>query len=225
MEIGHGDIGGKGMGGIADHMSQADPTELDVTSFVRLFNSAVRDLRSYLRRTLRRDDDADEIAQEAMLRIWGARDTVSIETARPLLFRIASNLAIDRLREHRRWRFSDIADTDHATDAASADRVVAARQELAVIQSAIRTLPDKCRTAFVLSRIEGRKHAEIAAAMGISKSMVEKHVADAAFRLSLARKRSETTRSAANVANDVEAKATRVVVDGRPAAAGEDREP
>lgn len=170
-------------------MSRVDPTELEESSFVRLFNTAVRDLRFYLRRTLRRDGDADEIAQEAMLRIWNARDTVSLDTARPLLFRIASNLAIDRLREHQRWRFTEIADTQEQAETIQADRALAAREELAAITAAIAALPDNCRTAFVASRIDGKKHAEIAAEMRISKSMVEKHVAEAAFRLSLARKR------------------------------------
>ena len=68
-------------------MSRVDPTEFEENSFVRLFNTAVRDLRFYLRRTLRREDDADEIAQEAMLRIWNARASVSMDGARPLLFR------------------------------------------------------------------------------------------------------------------------------------------
>ena len=170
-------------------MSRVDPTELEEGSFVRLFNAAVRDLRFYLRRTLRRDADADEIAQEAMLRIWNARGSVSLDTARPLLFRIASNLAIDRLREHQRWRFSDIADAPQEAETISAERIVAAREELAVIEAAIAALPDNCRAAFVSSRVDGKTHAEIAGEMGISKSMVEKHVAEAAFRLSLARKR------------------------------------
>lgn len=168
-------------------MSQADPTEIEVNAFVRLFDTALRDLRTYLRRTLRKDDDAEDIAQEALLRVWGARGSLSMEAARPLLFRIASNLAIDKLREQQRWRFTEIAEADHETATVPADRVVAARQELDVIETAIRALPDKCRTAFILSRIDGHKHAEIAARMGISKSMVEKHVADAAFRLSQAR--------------------------------------
>jgi RNA polymerase sigma factor (sigma-70 family) len=170
-------------------MSRVDPTELEESSFVRLFNAAVRDLRLFLRRTLRRDDDAEEIAQEAMLRIWNARGNVSLDSARPLLFRIAANLAIDRQREHRRWRFTDIADTPEQDQAIPADRAIAAREELEIIEAAIAALPDNCRTAFVRSRIDGKKHAEIAAEMGISKSMVEKHVAEAAFRLSLARKR------------------------------------
>jgi RNA polymerase sigma-70 factor (ECF subfamily) len=170
-------------------MSRVDPTELEESSFVRLFNAAARDLRFYLRRTLRRDGEADEIAQEAMLRIWNARDAVSLNTARPLLFRIASNLAIDRLREHQRWRFTDIADTQEPAETIPADRALAAREELAAITAAIAALPDNCRTAFVRSRIDGKKHVEIATEMGISKSMVEKHVAEAAFRLSLARKR------------------------------------
>ena len=170
-------------------MSRVDPTELEESSFVRLFNAAVRDLRAYLRRTLHHGDDADDIAQEAMLRIWNARGNVSLDTARPLLFRIAANLAIDRLREHRRWRFTDIAETPAQAETIPADRLIAAREELDAIQTAIAALPDNCRTAFVRSRIDGKKHGEIAEEMGISKSMVEKHVAEAAFRLSLARKR------------------------------------
>ena len=172
-------------------MSRVDPTEFEESSFVRLFNTAVRDLRFYLRRTLRREDDADEIAQEAMLRIWNARASVSMDGARPLLFRIASNLAIDRLRERQRWRwrFTDIDETPEPAETVSAERTVAAREELAIVAAAIAALPGNCRTAFVLSRIDGKKHAEIAAEMGISKSMVEKHVAEAVFRLSLARKR------------------------------------
>ena len=170
-------------------MSRVDPTELEEGAFVRLFNAAVRDLRFFLRRTLRGNEDADEIAQEAMLRIWNARASVSMDSARPLLFRIASNLAIDRLRERQRWRFTDIDDTPEPAQTISAERTLAARQELEIVAAAIAALPDNCRTAFVLSRIEGQKHAEIAAEMGISKSMVEKHVAEAVFRLTLARKR------------------------------------
>ena len=170
-------------------MSRVNPTELEESSFVRLFNSAMRDLRAYLRRTLRHDADADEIAQEAMLRIWNARGNVSLDTARPLLFRIAANLVIDRVREHRRWRFTDVAETPARAETIPADRLIAAREELVAIEAAIAALPDNCRAAFVRSRIDGKKHAEIAEEMGISKSMVEKHVAEAAFRLSLARKR------------------------------------
>jgi RNA polymerase sigma-70 factor (ECF subfamily) len=175
--------------GRMQRMSRVDPTELEEGAFVRLFNAAVRDLRVYLRRTLRRDDDADEIAQEAMLRIWNARASVSMDGARPLLFRIASNLAIDRLRERQRWRFTEIAEETEPAEIVSAERSLAARQELEVVATAIAALPENCRAAFVMSRIDGLKHAEIAARMGISKSMVEKHVAEAVFRLSLARKR------------------------------------
>jgi RNA polymerase sigma-70 factor (ECF subfamily) len=171
-------------------MSRTESSEREESAFVHLFNTALRDLRAYLRRTLRRDDDADEVAQEALLRIWNARETIRMETARPLLFRIAANLAIDRLRERQRWRFTDLADAHHPlTDTVSAEQVVAAREELWKVERAIAALPENCRTAFVRSRIDGVKQAEVAEEMGISKSMVEKHVAEAIYRLSLARQR------------------------------------
>jgi RNA polymerase sigma factor (sigma-70 family) len=44
------------------------------------------------------------------------------------------------------------------------------------IGAAIDALPSRCREAFVLNRIHGLSHEEVARQMGISRSAVEKHV-------------------------------------------------
>jgi RNA polymerase sigma-70 factor (ECF subfamily) len=61
--------------------------------------------------------------------------------------------------------------------------VAQARQELARVAKALEGLPPRCRAAFELHRFGNLSYAQIAHRMGISISMVEKHVAEALLRL------------------------------------------
>ena len=66
-----------------------------------------------------------------------------------------------------------------ANDEAAGDdthRIVAGGQALAEVASVLDALPERTRTIFVLRRIEGMRHKEIALRLGISVSAVEKHV-------------------------------------------------
>jgi len=172
-----------------DPLVGAESASTDVSALDRLAQSVLRDLRIYVRRRFKHDEDTEDIVQEAFLRVWKNRGAVPFETARPYMFRVASNLALDRIRERDRWRREPVDDRLIDADAISAERTVAAREELMLIEREIETLPANCRLAFTLCRLEGRNHAEAAALMGISKSMVEKHVAEAVFRLGRARAR------------------------------------
>lgn len=165
----------------------AGSSHANAGAFERLARETARDLHAYLRRLLRYDGDVEDIAQESLLRIWSRRENLQVDATRPLLFRIAGNLAIDRLRERRRWKIAQMDDSLADGRQASPEPVIAGRQELARVRQAIGDLPLECRTAFVLARIEGKSHAEISSIMGVSCSMVEKHVAEALYRLSKAR--------------------------------------
>ena len=56
---------------------------------------------------------------------------------------------------------------------------VAAREELAIMRTIILELSPRCRQAFLLVRLEGLSHREVAAEMGLSQTMVRKHLARA----------------------------------------------
>ncbi len=140
-------------------------------------------LISFLRRRLKVPDDAQDIAQEAYIRMMkyeGARD---IESPSSMLFRIAANIAIDHGRSAQRRYASAHVDIDSVhlvgEQQPSAERTAAAQQSLDLLAAAIEDLPTKCREVFLLSRVHGLTYPEIASRCGISVKMVEKHISHA----------------------------------------------
>jgi RNA polymerase sigma-70 factor (ECF subfamily) len=62
-------------------------------------------------------------------------------------------------------------------------QICEAKSELSFLSDAIRSLPPKCQAVFVMHRLEGVPHTEIASRLGITVSAVEKHIASAMLKL------------------------------------------
>ncbi|ANE53774.1 hypothetical protein AYM39_00310 [Methylomonas sp. DH-1] len=102
-----------------------------------------------------------------------------------MAFRIAVNLAIDhqrktivRDRHSATDDFDTIADTV-ASAAAQPEQILMARERLSRLNSALNSLPATTRTVFLLHGSEGLTYSEIAERLGISKSQVNKLLAEA----------------------------------------------
>lgn len=156
-----------------------------------LYATNRRDLSAYFRRH-GRHADADDMTQEVFLRFARGGYPPRSDEARAILFSIARNLFNDELRRLQRTRKSGL---EHEPDTPLDDyadieglgptpeRTLAGKQELRATLAAIESLPDQCRRVFRMHRFEGLTHKEIAAALGISKSAVEKHIMGAVLRL------------------------------------------
>lgn len=123
--------------------------------------------------------EAQDVAQDAIFRLYQRRGELLDRDLRALLFVTARNIATDRLRA-RQWApaHSD-GDTGAGTwvdEAASPERIVAAQQQLARLRQLLKELPPRCEQAFVSYKFEGLEYWEIAAKMAVTESMVRKYV-------------------------------------------------
>jgi RNA polymerase sigma factor (sigma-70 family) len=134
----------------------------------------------------RRSLDGEDIGQDAVVRVLQAQDTASIENPVRYLFRVARNLFVDaeRVRARERAVIDPTTDLEARADSrADPERALAGKERLEQALAVIEDLPPRCREAFRLHRFEGLSYVVIARRMGISPSMVEKHIAEAMLRL------------------------------------------
>lgn len=145
-----------------------------------LFEEHNAALIRFLSARLPSEEEAREIAQEAYVKLLGLDEPDAINHFRAYLFRVARNLAADRLQQrHRRRELRNLALVGAARTSPSPERALYAAQKLAVIQEAVLELPAKCRTAFLLRRIHQFSTVEIAERMGLTGRMVNLYVARA----------------------------------------------
>jgi RNA polymerase sigma factor (sigma-70 family) len=121
--------------------------------------------------------EAEDVAQEAMLRLWRVAGTWRSGEAQVAtwLYRVTTNLCTDRLRARQRRRIAaDIADVPAPADNAP---TVAAQlmdaDRLRALEQALECLPDRQRQAVVLRHIEGLGNPEIAMIMDLGVAAVE----------------------------------------------------
>lgn len=131
---------------------------------------------------------AEDLAQDLYIKIAAYEQSAEVEHPMALLYRIAANLMLDRLRHERRtvlrddeWRriLRTRMGEDEVDESPPADDALAARQRLEQLLTALDLLPARMREAFTLHKLEGQSHAETARTMGISISAVEKHISGA----------------------------------------------
>jgi RNA polymerase sigma-70 factor (ECF subfamily) len=145
-----------------------------------LFREHNRALVAFLQCRLNSLSDAQEVAQEAYVRLVMMERPEQVESLRAYLYRVASNLAVDRLRmrQVREGHPIDPPDEDFHL-APIPERHVAATNQLNALHKALRELPAKTGRAFVMHAIDGSDIGAIAKTMKISERMVRYHVANA----------------------------------------------
>ncbi|WP_328824783.1 sigma-70 family RNA polymerase sigma factor [Uliginosibacterium aquaticum] len=141
-----------------------------------------RELLNFLNRQVSDRDTAADLAQESFLRVLSVQGSgQAILDVRALLYRTARNLIVDFHRRDavRRHEPLDALPEEFHPPAPrhlQPEEVLASQQIIRAYVATIEALPPRCREAFVLSILEGLSHAQIAQHMGVSVSMVEKHV-------------------------------------------------
>ncbi|MDQ1918791.1 RNA polymerase sigma factor [Massilia pseudoviolaceinigra] len=137
------------------------------------------ELLNFLHRLLGDRHAAADLAQESFVRVLVLQQSGrAVANARALLYRTARNLVID---SHRRAGVRGHDGLDLVAEHAGPrhlqpDEALASVQSVQAYVQAIEDLPPRCREAFILHVFDELTHRQIAERMGISASMVEKHI-------------------------------------------------
>jgi RNA polymerase sigma-70 factor (ECF subfamily) len=134
-------------------------------------------VRAWLARARVTQEDIDDLIQESYSNLVGLDRTDHIDRPDAYFFSIARNLLLRKLRRSSVVPIATIAEIESFDDGQpSPERNVAGRRDYARVLGLIAELPEQCRRAVEMRKVEGRSQRDIAQALGISESMVEWHV-------------------------------------------------
>ena len=155
----------------------------DEDSFRVLLDKHRNPLVHFLYRMVQEQPVSEELAQEVFLRIYRSRGSYE-PTARftTWMFRIATHLALNWLRDEKNERATERLDVDRGGDLParelpdrkpSVEQRMVYQARLQEIRDAISTLPDKQRAAVLMHKYQEMEYAQIASALECSESAVK----------------------------------------------------
>lgn len=147
----------------------------DAEAFKSLFDLYHKRLYSFLFRFLKSKEDAEEVVQEAFLKIWENRENYWEDYPfESLLFRIAKNISLNQIRKKvNRKVFEDHFHFFTDGSDGSADQYILFEETQFIIDTILNGLPPKQKEIFLLQKVEGLSRQEIANKLGISVITVD----------------------------------------------------
>ncbi|MDE1178978.1 sigma-70 family RNA polymerase sigma factor [Paraburkholderia sp.] len=149
------------------------------SAFVMHYQSLI----AFARRRAASAEAAADIVHDAFVRIATLDAPERVLQPQAFFVRMVENLVIDRFREQRAADTVIVAGfastdepPDYPSDAARPDLLAQASQTAHRIDMIVAALPPRCREVFLLRKIDGLSHDDIAARLNISRNMVEKHL-------------------------------------------------
>ncbi len=145
----------------------------------------VRHLKHVLRRHGRNDQEAEDLIQDAFVRLECYRKEHEVEHDEAFLVRTVVNLSIDAHRTSRERPETEtlVEETLVIDTTPRPDEIFLARERLDRLSGGLDAMSPKTREIFLAHRLEGLGQAEIARNYGVSLSAVEKHIAKAVLFL------------------------------------------
>ncbi len=155
----------------------ADPPEgvCSERVFQRIFATHSKDLYKFLYYKYGRENNPQDLVQDAFIKLWNNCMKVLPEKARAFLFTVANNLMLNELAKKKTaLAYSLQKPISHTVE--SPEYILEGNEYMSRLQRAIEDLSPDQRAAFLLNRIEGMKHQEIAEMLGVSRKTIEKRI-------------------------------------------------
>lgn len=136
-------------------------------------------LKKFVSKFLNRPEDIEDIVQETFLKAYDYEQRSKIASPKAFLFRIAKNAALRELTRKSTQitdYIEEIEVPENVDNPQSVEERVESQKKFNLFLQAAAYLPDKCRRVFLMRKVFGYSHSEIASQLNISHSTVEKHL-------------------------------------------------
>ncbi|HBL77208.1 MAG TPA: RNA polymerase sigma-70 factor [Prolixibacteraceae bacterium] len=144
-------------------------------------------LNDFAARIISDPETSQDITQEVFVVLWEKKDRIQVQNIESFLYKMVRNRCVDHIKHLKiidnkklEWseqsKFEELYHIDFIRD----EPYVLIQEELKTeIEKTIKSLPDRCREVFMLSRIDGLKNREIAEKLNINIKNVERHLSRA----------------------------------------------
>ncbi|CAK7068593.1 RNA polymerase sigma-70 factor (ECF subfamily) [Kerstersia gyiorum] len=148
------------------------------TLAAHLYDSHYGWLERWLRRWVSTPADAADFAQDTFVQLLIRKGGVDIgDNPRALLVRIAKARLIDHWRHQEVERiYLEALAAQPEAEAPSPESILLVREALMRIDAMLGAMPERTRTIFLMVRVDGMRHAEIAERLGMAETSVKRHV-------------------------------------------------
>lgn len=145
------------------------------STYRRLFMELAERLRNYLYYHCGNAHTAEDLAQEAFIRLWEHCKKVPPEKAKAFVYRVGFNLMLDMAKHQKVVRKFEAAQGKHSGPDTPHFQVEQRAFE-EQLWDTIRKMPEKNRVVFLMNRLDGMTYKEIAETTGITVKAVEKRM-------------------------------------------------
>ena len=152
-------------------------------SFRELYDMRYNKVDRFVSYYVSNKEDKEELISDVFAIVWKKREfLVNIANLDAWLFIISRNEAFRYLRKKRQepWKLSiDEVPLDFSNNqerVAEVDDALLEEEIVGVFREALSKLPERCRLVFLLVRIEGKKHKEVAKILSITEGTVEQQM-------------------------------------------------
>jgi len=140
--------------------------------FERIYNAYSKDLHDYLYYKYGEQFSPNDKAQEAFIKLWDNCKKVTFSKAKSFLFTVANNMMLNEIKHQKViLKYQQDIPKEHTIE--SPEFILEKKQFLERYKNVLASLTEEQRVAFLLNKVEGKKHSEIAEMLGITQKVVE----------------------------------------------------
>lgn len=149
----------------------------DEIAFARLMQKYANLLATFVYRLTKNREQTEEIVQDTFIKIWQTRESLAdVQNFTTYLYVISRNRALNALRAMIRERKRMLHIQQEITIVSETPSDNSSDEKYSLLEKAISQVPPQQREAWLLSRREGLKYAEIASRMNLSRETVKKYI-------------------------------------------------